>query len=57
LKEQIVDVCGRKLGVTFAENKIVEFTAKEIEQQRKLTSSMPVTLPATSADAPALVAR
>jgi len=49
--------------VTFTANKIVEVTAKEIEQQRKLTTTKETDkfnagyLPATSADAPAPVAK
>jgi len=54
---QTLDVWGLKPGVTITANKIVEFTSMEIEQQRKLTGSMPVAAPALSADAPILVAK
>jgi hypothetical protein len=37
--------------------KVVEFTATEIEQQRKLTGSMPLPPPAPPADVPILVAK
>jgi len=54
---QMVDAWGLKPGMNITATKIVEFTETEIEQQRKLTGSMPPPPPAPPADAPILVAK
>ncbi|HXY52623.1 MAG TPA: hypothetical protein VEI01_24475 [Terriglobales bacterium] len=54
---QMVDAWGLKPGMSITATKIVEFTATEVEQQRKLTGSMPPPPPAPPADAPILVAK
>ena len=54
---QIVDAWGLKPGMHITATKVVEFTATEVEQQRKLTGSMPPPPPAPPADAPILVAK
>jgi hypothetical protein len=53
----MVDAWGLKPGMIITATKIVEFTATEVEQQRKLTGSMPPPPPAPPADAPILVAK
>jgi len=54
---KMVDAWGLKPGMHVTATKVVEFTASEVEQQRKLTGSMPPTPPAPPADAPILVAK
>jgi hypothetical protein len=54
---QMVDAWGLKPGMSITATKIVEFTATEVEQQRKLTGSMPPPPPTPPADAPILVAK
>ena len=54
---QMVDVRGLKPGMNITATKVVEFTAAEVEQQRKLTGTMPPVPPAPPADAPILVAK
>jgi hypothetical protein len=54
---QLVDAWGLKPGMNITATKIVEFTATEVEQQRKLTGSMPPPPPTPPADAPILVAK
>ena len=54
---QKVDAFGLKPGMNITATKVVEFTATEIEQQRKLTGSMPPPPPAPPADVPILVAK
>jgi hypothetical protein len=54
---KMVDAWGLKPGMNITATKVVEFTAMEIEQQRKLTGSLPHPPPAPPADAPILVAR
>ena len=52
---KIVDTWGLKPGMIITATKIVEFTATEVQQQRKLTGSLPP--PAQLADAPILIAK
>ena len=54
---QVVDAWGLKPGMNITATKIIEFTATEVEQQRKLTGSMPPSPPAPPADAPILIAK
>ena len=54
---QMVDAWGLKPVMDITATKVVEFTATEIEQQRKLTGSMPAPTPAPPADAPILIAK
>jgi hypothetical protein len=54
---QMVDAWGLKPGMNITATKVVEFTASEIEQQRKLTGSMPAPPAAPPANAPILVAK
>jgi hypothetical protein len=54
---KMVDAWGLKPGMNITATKVVEFTAMEIEQQRKLTGSLPQPPPAPPADVPILVAR
>jgi hypothetical protein len=54
---QMVDAWGLKPGMHITATKVVEFTALEVEQQRKLTGSLPPPPPAPPADAPILVAK
>lgn len=54
---QMLDAWGLKPGMNITATKVVEFTAMEVEQQRKLTGSMPPPPPAPPADAPILVAK
>src|SRR3974390_273419 len=51
---QMVDARGLKPGMNITATKVVEFTATEVEQQRKLTGSMPVSPPAGT---PILIAK
>ena len=53
----MVDAWGLKPGMNITATKVVEFTAMEIEQQGKLTGSLPSPAPAPPADVPILVAR
>jgi hypothetical protein len=52
-----VNAWGLKPGMIITATKVVEFTTTEIEQQRKLTGSMPPPPPAPAADAPILIAK
>jgi hypothetical protein len=54
---QTVDAWGLKPGMNITATKVVEFTANEIEQQRKLTGSMPPPPAVPPADAPILIAK
>lgn len=56
---QMVDAWGLKPGMDITATKVVEFTATEIEQQRKLTGSMPApaAAPVPPANAPILIAK
>ena len=54
---QRVNAWGLKPGMIITATKVVEFTATEVEQQRKLTGSMPPPPPAPPADAPILIAK
>lgn len=54
---QSVDAWGLKPGMIITATKVVEFTASEIEQQRKLTGSMPPTPPMPPAGTPILIAK
>jgi hypothetical protein len=54
---QMVDAWGLKPGMNITATKVVEFTATEVEQQRKLTGSMPPPPPVPPADAPILIAK
>jgi hypothetical protein len=52
-----VDARDLKPGMIITATKVVEFTATEIEEQRKLTGSMPLPPPAPPTDAPILIAK
>jgi hypothetical protein len=52
---QMVDAWGLKPGVNITATKVVEFTAMEVDQQRKLTGSLPHASP--EANTPILVAK
>jgi hypothetical protein len=54
---QSVDAWGLKPGMIITATKVVEFTASEIEQQRKLTGSMPPTPALPPAGTPILIAK
>ena len=54
---QMVDAWGLKPGMNITATKVVEFSTTEIEQQRKLTGSMPVPASMPPADAPILIAK
>ena len=54
---KMVDAWALKPGMNITATKVVEFTAMEIEQQRKLTGSLPPPPPAPQADALILVAK
>jgi hypothetical protein len=54
---QTVDAWGLKPGMVITATKVVEFTAAEVEQQRKLTGTMPPTPPVPPPDAPILIAK
>jgi hypothetical protein len=54
---QTVDAWGLKPGMIRTATKVVEFTATEVEQQRKLTGSMPPAPAMPPADAPILIAK
>ena len=54
---QMVDAWGLKPGMNITATKVVEFSTMEIEQQRKLTGSMPPPQPSPPADTPILVAK
>lgn len=54
---KVVDAWGLQPGMVITATKVVEFTATEVEQQRKLTGSMPPSPPSIPANAPILVAR
>jgi len=53
---QMVDAWGLKKGMNVSATKVVEEPITEVEQQKKLTGSMPPPPPAPPADAPILVA-
>ena len=52
---KVVDTLGLKRGMFITATKIIEFTATEVEQQRKLTGSLPP--PAQLRDTPILIAK
>jgi len=54
---QMVDAWALKPGMNITATKVVEFSTTEIEQQRKLTGSMPAPPPVPPADAPILIAK
>lgn len=54
---QTVDAWGLKPGMIITATKVVEFTATEVEQQRKLTGSMPPAPAMPPADTPILIAK
>ena len=54
---QTVDAWGLKPGMIITATKVVEFTATEVEQQRKLTGSMPPAPAVPPANAPILIAK
>jgi hypothetical protein len=54
---QMVDAWGLKPGMNITATKVVEFSTMEVEQQRKLTGSMPPPPPSPPANAPILVAK
>jgi hypothetical protein len=54
---QTVDAWGLKPGMIITATKVVEFTAMEVEQQRKLTGSLPPTPAMPPADVPILIAK
>ena len=54
---QTLDAWGLKPGMHITATKVVEFTATEIEQQRRLTGSMPPSPQTPPADAPILIAK
>jgi len=54
---QTLNAWGLKEGMIITATKIVEFTATEIEQQRKLTGSMPPRPPLPPPDTPILIAK
>jgi len=54
---QMVDAWGLKPGMDITATKVVEFTAMEVEQQRKLTGSLPPPPPALPANTPILIAK
>ena len=54
---QKLDAWGLKPGMIITATKVVEFTATEVEQQRKLTGSMQPPPPAPPADFPILIAK
>lgn len=54
---QTVDARGLQPGMVITATKVVEFTATEVEQQRKLTGSMPPAPPVPPANTPILIAK
>jgi hypothetical protein len=54
---KMVDARGLKPGMIITATKVVEFTATEVEQQRKLTGSMPPPPQPPPANAPILIAK
>ena len=54
---QTVDARGLQPGMIITATKVVEFTATEVEQQRKLTGSMPPAPTVLPANAPILIAK
>jgi hypothetical protein len=54
---QTVDARALQPGMIITATKVVEFTATEVEQQRKLTGSMPPAPPAPPANTPILIAK
>jgi hypothetical protein len=54
---QTVDAWGLKPGMIITATKVVEFTAAEVEHQRKLTGTMPPPPPVPPPDAPILIAK
>jgi len=52
---KIVDTCGLKPGMIITATKVVEFTATEVEQRRKLKVALPP--PEQLADVPILIAK
>jgi len=55
IEGKMVDTAGLKPGMIITATKVVEFTATEVEQRRKLTGSLPS--PAGLAEAPILIAK
>jgi hypothetical protein len=54
---RLVDAWGLKPGMNINATKVIEFTATEVEQQRKLTGSMPPPPSMPPGDAPILIAK
>lgn len=54
---KLVDAWGLKPGMNITATKVIEFTATEVEQQRKLTGSMPSPPSVPPGDAPILIAK
>ena len=54
---KMVDARGLRPGMIITATKVVEFTATEVEQQRKLTGSMPTPPQAPPANTPILIAK
>ena len=54
---QTVDARALQPGMIITATKVVEFTATEVEQQRKLTGSMPPAPPSPPANTPILIAK
>jgi hypothetical protein len=54
---KMVDARGLTPGMIITATKVVEFTATEVEQQRKLTGTMPLPPQAPPANTPILVAK
>lgn len=54
---KMVDVWALKPGMIITATKVIEFTTMEVEQQRKLTGSVPPPPPAPPSDVPLLVAK
>jgi LPXTG-motif cell wall-anchored protein len=54
---QMVDAWGLKKGMKVSATKVVESTATEVANQRRITGSMPPPPPAPPADVPILIAK
>lgn len=54
---QMVDAWGLKKGMTVSATKVVESTATEVANQRRITGTMPPPPPAPPADVPILIAK
>ena len=57
IEGQTVDAWGLKPGMIVKATKVVEFTAMEVEQKRKVTGSMPLPPPLLPSDVPMLVGK